>query len=637
MEITQTVNGKKTILGLSGRFDIQASPEFRDVVSEIPDDTDLVIVDFRDVLYISSSGLRELLICRKRFRGERMEVINVSPGVYEIFESTGFDTLIPIKNTFCEIKEQPDYGITDYTDHSISSFLEHKVKISPDKTAIVYAGVPYSWMDIDKGADIIASDLFLLGVKKGSHVALCGINSINWVMTFYAIQKLGAIALLINPSQLASEIGKTAKVGDAYYICYGEMVEMKDEDAFVREISEASDCPLDRFYSVRNSHDIRERIRINDALKYEAGDCMEPDDVALMIFTSGSTGRPKGVLISSYNLMYASAGSCKDQTLTEEDRMCLILPLFHIFGLVAGLFASALAGSTVYIPANIRTDTIMETVSRYRCTVFHSVPTMLIAIMNNKNFESRKMETIRATIISGASASESQIEMFKKALPGDHFFSSYGLSEMAPVSITQYIDTDQHVLHTVGRPVEGIRIVIRDILNGEDCATSEKGEICVQGDNLMTGYYKLPIDDQSIDGEGWLHTGDIGYMDEDGYLCLVGRIKEIIIRGGENIMPGEVEEAVSSLDEVEAVKVLGIPSVFFGEEVCACITLRKGAEFDMDEAKRRLASRLARFKIPSIFEIYDSFPVLGTGKIDVVALKNDVLSRYTKEGTPFRK
>ena len=208
---------------------------------------------------------------------------------------------------------------------------------------------------------------------------------------------------------------------------------------------------------------------------------------------------------------------------------------------------------------------------------------------------------------------------------------AYGLSEMAPVSVTLYGDSMEHILHTVGKPVENIRIKIIDRETGRTLETGESGEILVQGFNLMTGYYKLPIDDQAIDDEGWLHTGDMGYLTEDGYLCLSGRYKELIIRGGENIMPAEVESAVTEIDDVVGAKVIGIPSDFFGEEVCACVTLREGSVFDEEKAKAFLADKLAKYKIPRYFLIFDVFPSLGSGKVDTVSLRQEALVRIFRK------
>lgn len=609
------------VLKITGRIDTETSPELRKVIADIPLDSPGVILDFDKVDYISSAGLRELLICRKRFADDRMEVINVSRSVLDIFETTGFDSFIPLKMSGADL--------SGYLKLSFKDFLKTKVQEAGDHVAVVTDSGSYTWKDIDMGSQIIAADLSKAGVRRGMHVALCGTNSINWIMTFYALHKLGAIAMLINPTQTAAEIGNTALVGEASYLCYGEMTAMKGDD-FVDDICKVAGVPTDRRYSFAKSLDIRDRFKEYPEVSNSFDTVVDPDDTVVMIFTSGSTGKPKGVLLSSYNLLNAGRYNCEDQTLRSDDKMCLILPLFHVFGLVAGLIANAMAGSVIYIPKDIRTDTLLELISTQRCTIFHSVPTMLIALINNKGFEPEKMSSLRCTIISAAAATEAQIRQFKEVMPNNHFLSSYGLSEMAPVSITDYDDTDEHVLHTVGKPVRNIDITIKSFETGEDLPAGETGEICIQGYNLMTGYYKAALQDQSIDENGWLHTGDLGYLNDEGYLCLAGRLKELIIRGGENIMPIQVESALSELDEIDNVRVVGVPSEFFGEEVAACIKLKEGAVFDEAGIREKLESKLARFKIPTYIEVYDEFPMLGSGKIDTMTLKADLIRRLNK-------
>ena len=605
---------------IQGRIDVNTSPQLREQIAAVDPSVTQLILDFRDVNYISSAGLRELMICRKRFSGpEAMLIDNISPEIYRIFEDVGFLQTIPM-----HLMEK---NLSNYVSLSFKAFLKRKVEESADSVALVSEQGSWTWLDIEKASQIIADDLAKLGVTTRTHVALCGANSVNWVLTFYAIQKLGAIAMLINPQQFAPEMAKAVKNGDITHFCWGEIPALEDEAAFFEELSREG-ASVTASYSFRKELDYKDRFAEYENVREKYQKDVEADDPCTMIFTSGSTGRSKGVLLSSYNILNAASINCADQTLRGDDRTCLILPLFHIFGLVAGLFANAIAGSAIYLPKDIRTATLLELMTKEQCTVFHTVPTMLIAILNNPDFSTEKMSSLRCTILSAAAATQAQIRLFQEKLPQDHFLSSYGLSEMAPVSITPYGDTNDHILNTVGKPVKNIKIKIADRTSGRECALGESGEILVQGFNLMVGYYKVPVEDQAIDEEGWLHTGDLGYMTEDGYLCLSGRIKELIIRGGENIMPSEVEDAVSALDMVEEVKVIGVPSDFFGEEVGACIRLKAGfqeGEDQINEIRERLKGALAPFKIPAHIVFYETFPVLGSGKIDMVSLKRDAL------------
>ena len=607
-------------LQLAGRLDPASAGQLRRALADIPEDAPALTLDLVGLAYASLAGLRELLIARRRFPAKPIRLEKLRPRVRETLTSCGFSDFFEIGETLPE--DLPGSG--EALSGSFRDFLAGKRQNTADRVAIVSEAGAHTWAEIDACAEIIASELAALGVRRGSHVAICGRNSINWVYTFFAVQKLGAVAALINPGLKAAEIARILHGGDVELLCYGEILELKEEAAFLGEIRQAAGEKLRGFYDVRSAVDFR--ARIGERGTY-AAQTVEADDPALMIFTSGYTGTPKGVLLSAWSVLRASYASAGTQHLTDRDRICLILPMFHIFGLVAGLIAGSCADALIYLPKDIRSNTILNLISRERCTVFHSVPSMLVALVNNRDFTPEKLSTLRCTIISAAAATRAQMERFQNAMPENHFLSSYGLSEMAPVSITEYEDTDRHVMHTVGRLLDGVSLRIADPATGADCPAGEPGEILVQGYSLMGGYYRIAAEDQTIDADGWLHTGDRGYLDEEGYLRLEGRYKELIIRGGENVMPGEIENALTELDGVVTAKVIGVPSEFFGEEVCACVVCAPGKAFDEDTARAALSARLARYKVPSFFLVYEELPLLSTGKVDIAALKKDAVER----------
>ena len=569
---------------VAGRIDALTAAEFREKISVLTAGASEIIFDFGAVNYISSAGLREILICRKKFPDMRIE--NVRDSVFNIFSMTGFDRLIAINQIADDAPADKNVlnefvGVENssaYVHVSLRKFLRDKAIYSAEEIV--------------------------------GHVAICGANSINWLLTFFAVQKLGAIAVLVNFNLCAREIFALIDYTDVTHFCYGETF------ASIDELKNFCGDKVQAFYSFRNDVDFKAR----PAVKGKFHTIVRDDDPAVMIFTSGTTGKLKGVLLSSYNILNAAQGNSRDQTLRADDKACVMLPFFHIFGLVAGIFANALAGSTIYLPENHRSNSILNLIASERCTIFHSVPTIFLALIANKNFSAEKVSSLRCSIISGAHITAAQLENLQRLMPNNHFLSSYGLSEMAPVSITAYDDSRENILHTVGKPVKNIRIKI--------AAPNQNGvgEIFVQGFNLMTGYYKLAPEEQTIDADGWLHTGDLGALDANGYLRLTGRIKEIIVRGGENIYPAEVEAAISEDENISDVKVLGVPNDFWGEVVCACVKI-KSAAFDEKIFRTSLAARLAKFKIPEHFLVYDEFPLLGSGKIDSVALKKNAVER----------
>ena len=624
MEIVKKQQADGTLeLYLSGRIDTSTAPQLRQAIADIPKDTDRLTLDFRDVPMITSAGLRELVVCGRRFSQDRLLFKNVNTDILAVFRAVGFDSIFTI--------EEMVEDVSTYINMSLKELLAHHVSANAYQVVLRSEEEPFTWYDIERASQIIAEDLTRLGVGVGSHVGICGGNSVNWVLTFYATQKLGAIAMLINPSQSAQEIGRICGIGDITCLCYGEIPAMNDEVQFLEEVRTASEGKLVRNYSIRSSVRLRTRFGEYDALKGKYEQKVEGDSPCVVIFTSGSTGKPKGVILSSYNLLNAAAVQVKLQRMTSQDKNLLIVPLFHILGLVVCLLPCAMTNAVLYIPNDIRTGTLIRIMNYERCTLLHSVPTMIIALINNKDFSAEAFQSLRCTYLAGAAATEAQLRMFREKMPDNHFMIAYGLSEMAPVSVTLYEDGDDHLLHTVGKPVENISIKILDRATGNECPVGENGEILVQGFNLMTGYYKLSLEDQAIDEEGWLHTGDMGYIDDQGYLCLSGRFKELIIRGGENIMPQEVEAAISELDIIDNVKVIGVPSDFFGEEVAACIKLKDGATFDEAAVKAELMKRLAKYKVPAYFIVYDQLPMLGSGKIDGVTLKKDALSRLAEK------
>lgn len=563
-------------LCLGGRIDTNNSGQLRQAVADVPLSARLTL-DFRNVPYISSSGLRELLVCRKRFPDEHLKLVNVAPEVMDIFETTGFSDMLPI--------ETGGADLSTYISLSFKALLARRVGDMGDRTALKCARADYTWRDIDRASQIIANDLS------------------------------------------AVEIGRVCAIGDVDVLCCGEIPAMVNAVDFYDAVRSAEGCRVREFYSIRNSVDYSRRFGECEALRGKFEQAVDADAPCVVIFTSGSTGRPKGVILSAYNLLNASAVQARMQRVTDADRNLVIVPLFHILGLAVCLLPCAMLGAALVIPDDIRTGTLIRVMAKERCTLMHSVPTMILALLNNPDFDPAAFSCLRCTCLAGASATEAQLRLFRQRLPNDHFVIAYGLSEMAPVSQTLYDDTDDHILRTVGKPVENIRIRIVDRETGLDCPIGAPGEIWVQGFNLMTGYYKLPLKDQAIDGESWLHTGDMGALDVEGYLTLLGRYKELIIRGGENIMPGEVEAAVAALPGVDEVKVVSVPSDFFGEEVAACVRLSEGAEWDEDAARGTLKATLAKYKLPRWFILCECFPTLANGKIDVAALKAEAIRR----------
>ncbi len=622
MQITTKIQDNSVTFVLNGRLDTLSVSGVREVIRTVDFQTvDKAIFDCKDLGYVSSVGMREFLVVRKKFEDNSQVILmNVNKLVISVLKAAGIDTFL----TIIPKDEEPESLIRC----SYRMLLIRKVMEHPGKVFLIGED-SYTWKEIDIGSQIIAEDLRKMGVKKGSHVAISGANSVNWILTFFAVQKLGAIACLVNFNLGVHEIITLSNIGDITHFCCGEMPAAADFEAFSKEIS-GEDSLIEYVYDIRNSVNIKDRFDEYTHIPAEFGTPVFPDDLAVMIFTSGSTGKPKGVLLSAFNILNASNTHMKSIHQNENDRVCLILPLFHIFGLLSGLFTSVLADSVITIPKSLKNDYLLSLLEEEKCTIMHAVPSMMLALVGNKNFRSERVESLRSSILAGAAITEAQLLMLQEKMPLNHFSISYGLSEMAPITVTDYNDTTEHITQTVGKLVDGIKIKIQNPESKEECPLGVSGEILVQGYNLMTCYYKLDVEDQSIDNDAWLHTGDLGYMDEDGYLHLSGRLKELIIRGGENIIPNEIASVISEYESVADVKVVGVPDDFYGEQAAAAIVVKDGYQLDEVDLREFLKKHLAKFKIPAYIAVYQEFPMLSNGKVDMVNLKKEMSERFGK-------
>ena len=510
---------------------------------------------------------------------------------------------------------------------SFKALLKKRVN---DGKAFVFDGRDYTWEDIDRLSQIAADDLAKLGVDKGAHVGICSHNSINWIIAFFAVQKLGAIAILVNYGLKPDEIATLAEIGDITHLCYGAIPGITDFGVYPAALLSGKST-IEHMYDIGKDVDFTARLSEYDAIKDKYSEIYHFDDPSVIIFTSGSTGKPKAVLSSSFNILNSVKAICAECNFSSEDRACAFLPLFHVFGFASCIGIGLLYGCVEYIPTNNKPAALIDLIRDNKCTVFNTVPTMFLAMIQQSNFEPEALSSLRVSFLGGSTTSESQMKMLRSLLPNNHFCNIYGMSENPVISMTRYEDTFEHVTQTVGRRVDGIEIEIRSLANGEKVEDGEPGEIFIRSKEMIISYYRLPIEKQPLDDEGWLATGDLGVILPDGYLKLVGRAKDLIIRGGENISPGEIADAVAQLPGVADVKVLGVPHEVLGEEVAAAIVLKEGQTFDEDAARQTMSEKLAKYKVPAYFVIMDKFPLLGSGKIDAITLKKEILSKLNRE------
>lgn len=614
LKLDKIQNGDQVTIFVKGVIDTETSSQLNEALLALDyADLDLTL-DFKDTVYITSAGLRVLLVARKKLSDGTMRILHVNENIAEVFETTGFSGLLNFST---------DPAAEEACHMSFKSLLRKK---ADDGSAFWYKGREYTWADVDRVSQIIADDLAKAGVRKGSHVGICAMNSINWIFTFFAVQKLGAIAVLVNFGLKPNEIAQLAEIGDITHLCYGAVPGVTDYQLFSKALLGGQSKIL-HMYDIGTEVDFTARLGEYEAVKDKYSELYHADDASVIIFTSGSTGRPKAVLSSSYNLLNCASSLEQEYHLNASDRNCAFLPMFHVFGFVTCISVGLLYGCYNCIPSVISPEELINVISEQKCTIFNTVPTMLLSMIRHPGFSPEKLATVRVSGIGGAATSEAQMRMLQKLLPNDHFCNVYGMSENAAISLSLYEDTVEHITQTVGKPTAGVEIEIRDPQTGKRVPDGQPGEVCIRSKTMIVCYYRLAIEAQPLDDEGWLATGDLGIILPDGYLKLVGRAKELIIRGGENISPGEVADAVAQLPGVADVKVLGVPDEVYGEKVAAVLVMKDGAAFDRAQAEKLLSEKIAKYKIPSYFLTVDRFPLLGSGKVDGVALKQTVLAQ----------
>ncbi len=617
MTVNTTITENTATAVVTGRIDVESSVELGNALSSIDKDMNLIL-DFADVEYITSSGLRVLLVEKKKHAANSMTIINVSDVVADVFVITGFDSVLDYT--------MAEETAADYLKLSFKDFISTKSRKKNDRVALITTDGTsegrrtYTYGEIDKYSSIIAMDLEKQGIKKGTHVGLMGANSVNWVFTFFAIQKLGGLAFFVNFNLNEEETESIIEVGDITHLCMGDTPAISDKDAFAEKIINKSDCSVTNVFAFGSDIDFSARTEETPA---EFHTYVNNDDAAVVIFTSGSTGKPKAVMLSAYNIIKSANVMTDNSRTTSEDSYCLVLPMFHVFG-IYGLIGNMVKDAPVVIPVNIKTATVINTIATEKCTMLYSIPTLLFAICASKKFASEYVSSIKCIFIAGAGVAVAQLENLKNSFQNAVFMAAYGQSEMAPITITPFDDTVEHVAKSIGVPAENFEVRIANIETGEECPQGESGELLAKGYNTMVGYYRLDPEDQPFDDDGWLHTGDLAVVDSDGYISLVGRAKEMIKKGGENISPVEVAEMVTQFPDVDDVKVVGIDDDFYTEVVGVGVVMKNGVQIDKDELIQFLSERLAKYKVPTYVFQYDSFPKLANGKVDSVTLKKEM-------------
>jgi len=534
----------------------------------------------------------------------------------------------------------------EYIEKTLSQVLREKSESHPEHDFIVYAdrNLRFTYGEFNKRVDNLARGFLSMGIKKGDHVGIWATNVPDWNTVLFACARMGAVLVTINTGYKTHEIDFVLKQSDMVCLCLtngwrdSDYVEMINELVPELKTSERGKLNSESFpflkYVVhigqqkhRGMFSFNELLLLgqhtDSAPLREIESTLDRNDVVNMQYTSGTTGFPKGVMLTHRNILNNGLGIGDNQRFTENDIVCLPVPLFHCFGLVLGMMAVITHGSTAALIEWFDPLLVLATIQKERCTAVYGVPTMFIAELNHPMFKMFDLSSLRTGIMAG---SPCPIETMRQVISLMHMSEvtiCYGLTESSPVMTqTRYDDGLTVKVETVGRALPGVEVTIRSPETGEECPTGVHGEFCCRGYNTMKGYYKMTEATEScIDKDGWLHSGDQGVKDADGNFKVTGRIKDLIIRGGENISPKEVEDFLYTMQGIKDVQVAGIASEKYGEEVGAFIILHKGAEISEEEVRDFCRGKIGRFKIPKYVFFVDSYPLTSSGKIQKYLLR----------------
>jgi fatty-acyl-CoA synthase len=522
---------------------------------------------------------------------------------------------------------------------TIGEILDEAALHHPKTDALVYVdkGIRLNYKEFNEECNKVAKALMNLGIKRGDHIAIWAYNVPQWVLLQFASAKIGAVLVTVNTYYKSHELDYLLKQSDATTLFlvngfkdvnYVEMLykvlpqlidtepgKLNFEDfpylkniVYIGEKQHPGMFSFDKFLSGAKN--------VSDKELKERQKSLDPNDVINMQYTSGTTGFPKGVMLTHYNIINNAYYVGSIMGMSERDRMCIPVPFFHCFGCVLSTLNCVVHGSTM-VPIEIfNAEKVLQAVEKEKCTALQGVPTMFIAELQNPNFNKYDLSSLRTGIMAGSSC---PIEVMVSAMDKMHLKEitiCYGLTEAAPVlTQTRRNDPVAKRVETVGKPLPNVKVKIIDPESGKTNPVNEPGELVAKGYGIMKGYYKMPKQTEEVIHKGWLHTKDLAVKDKDGYFSILGRIDDMIIRGGENVYPREIEEYLYTNNKIEDVSVVGVPSEKYGEEVCAFIILKDGEVATEDEIRSFCKQGISRFKVPKYIIFADKFPLTASGKI----------------------
>ncbi|MDH6198409.1 fatty-acyl-CoA synthase [Mycobacterium frederiksbergense] len=522
-----------------------------------------------------------------------------------------------------------DAGSTEIAllEETIGANFERIATADPDAEALVdiSSGRRWTYAELNSEIDMVARGLMALGVEKGDRVAIWAPNCPEWVMVQYATAKIGAVLVNINPAYRTHELAYVLNQSQVRTLISATVFKTSDYVAMVAEVRDQ--CPALReviFLGTQDWEVLRTGTVPDAELRARMAGLANSDPINIQ-YTSGTTGFPKGATLSHRNIINNGFFVTEGIALGPADRVCIPVPFYHCFGMVMGNLGVTSHGATIVIPApGFDAGATLAAIESEKCTAAYGVPTMFIAMLGHPDFAQRDLSSLRTGIMAG---SVCPTEVMKRVVADMHMAEvaiCYGMTETSPVSCQTLIDDDlERRTATIGRAHPHLEVKIVDPDTRETVERGQPGELCTRGYSVMLGYWNDEAKTaEAVDAEGWMHTGDLAVMRADGYCAVVGRIKDLVIRGGENIYPREVEEFLYTHPDIDDAQVIGVPDERYGEEICAWIRMKPGRDpLDAEAVKAFASGKLAHYKIPRYVHVVDEFPMTVTGKVRKVDMR----------------
>ena len=531
-------------------------------------------------------------------------------------------------------------------EETVGSVLSQTAERYPDRDALVFPGLGlcWSWRELNERVDRVSESLIAIGVRQGEHIGIWSMNVPEWIVTQFAAGRIGAVLVNVNPAYRLQELKDTLAMADVSTLIVGSPFKGSNFVAMLETLCPEVAGVASREWSSARFPLLKNLIALGDRpgpgwwtwSELERGDPAAqpelsnrirsalPTDIYNIQFTSGTTGLPKGAMLTHRNVLMNAYYTGERLRYSADDRVCVPVPFYHCFGCVLGTLVCAVYGSALVAPApSFDAGATLSAIDVAKCTALYGVPTMFVAQLGHPEFDRFNLKSLRTGIMSGAPCPLPLMEKVVKSMGIREICIGYGQTEASPIiTLTSVDDPIEVRVGTVGHPIPELEVKLVSPATGAELGVDEAGELCVRGHCVMAGYYNNPeATARAVDTDGWLHTGDLARRRADGNFRIVGRSKELIIRGGENIYPPEVEEFLHHHPAVAEVAVAGLPDIKYGEVVAAWVVARPGERVTPDDLKRYCQGQIAHFKVPQYILVVESLPRTVTGKIRKHVLK----------------